>query len=476
MVANIAEILKDSFASLSQSMSEGFDNLGQMFQGSPSACMSHESRLIDDLSSVDSEVSEVEEPAAKRPKSDEAGQSTENELILGQLEKDFDLAEHKVAEINTNLAAIVSKLLKEKTEEDKLTEIEKRYPAPKNCDRLAETRVNLAIWNNLSEKARTADIKLQKVQKSFVKGATAVVSVVNNLITASGMPSKNEVVNNLMDGMLLLANANMELNVRRREALRPELHASYRYLCAPSNPISSELFGDDLPKAVKDITDTNRITSKLQRDKKESYRRGRQPERLDKFQRKRNYSGAKKLPSPLPTQGGREEESPEAPALNPKSTQHPNSEVSAAHDVCIKVAGRLKCFLSEWKLITTDPKILDMVQHCHLEFTELPSQHYNLPPVGFNTRGAKIIDDEIKTLLNKGVIEEAQPSQHQVISSIFLRKKKNGSYRMILNLKGLNEFIEYKHFKMESVAFAVQLMSKNCYMASMTVWMGLTDN
>ena len=98
-----------------------------------------------------------------------------------------------------------------------------------------------------------------------------MASVVNDLITAPGMPSKNEVVNNLMDGVLLLANANMELNVRRREALRPELHASYRYHCAPSNPISSELFGDDLPKAVKDITDTNRITSKLQRDKKESY-------------------------------------------------------------------------------------------------------------------------------------------------------------------------------------------------------------
>ena len=97
------------------------------------------------------------------------------------------------------------------------------------------------------EKAHTADIKLQKVQKSLVKRATAVVSVVNNLITASGMPSKNELVNNLMDGVLLLANANMEQSVRQREALRPELYASYRYLCAPSNPISSILFGDDLP-------------------------------------------------------------------------------------------------------------------------------------------------------------------------------------------------------------------------------------
>ena len=148
--------------------------------------------MLDDLSSADSDTSEVEEPAAKRPKSDEAGQSTENELILGQLEKDFDFAEHKGAEINPNLAAIVSKLLKEKTEEDKLTEIKKRYPAPKNCERLAETRVNLPIWNNLSEQARSADIKLQKVQKSLVKRATAVVSVVNNLITAPGCPQNTK--------------------------------------------------------------------------------------------------------------------------------------------------------------------------------------------------------------------------------------------------------------------------------------------
>lgn len=46
-----------------------------------------------------------------------------------------------------------------------------------------------------------------------------------------------------------------------------------------------------------------------------------------------------------------------------------------------------------------DIKILDMVQHCLLEFIEVPSQHYNLPPIRFNPREAKIIDDEIKTLL-----------------------------------------------------------------------------
>ena len=52
MVASIAEILKDSFAGLSQSMSEGFDNLGQMFQGTRSACVSQESRFSDDLTEL----------------------------------------------------------------------------------------------------------------------------------------------------------------------------------------------------------------------------------------------------------------------------------------------------------------------------------------------------------------------------------------------------------------------------------------
>ena len=135
---------------------------------------------------------------------------------------------------------------------------------------LAETRVNLPIWNNLSERARTSDLKFQKVQKYLIKGTTAVVQVVNDLISKPDMPSKGQLVNQLMDGVLLMANSNTELNLRCREALKPELRTSYRYLCAPSNPITTELFGDDLPKAVKDITHTNRITSKLSRETKQS--------------------------------------------------------------------------------------------------------------------------------------------------------------------------------------------------------------
>ena len=119
-----------------------------------------------------------------------------------------------------------------------------------------------------------------------------------------------------------------------------------------------------------------------------------------------------------------------------------------------------------WQKLTSDSKILDMVQHCHLEFTETPVQKCYIPSKKFSSNEAELVKLEIQSLLKKGVIEKATPCDTQFVSSIFLRKKKNGSYRMILNLKGLNEYIEYVHFKMESLTCAIELMRKNCYMAS----------
>ena len=44
--------------------------------------------------------------------------------------------------------------------------------------------------------------------------------------------------------------------------------------------------------------------------------------------------------------------------------------------------------------------------------------------------------------------------------------KKDGSKWMILNLKRLNKFVEYKHFKMESLQNVLELIRPGFYMAS----------
>lgn len=52
------------------------------------------------------------------------------------------------------------------------------------------------------------------------------------------------------------------------------------------------------------------------------------------------------------------------------------------------------------------------------------------------------------------------------MSPIFVLPKKDGTYRRILNLKGLNEHVEYHHFKMDTYGYAVRLVMPGCYMAS----------
>ena len=52
------------------------------------------------------------------------------------------------------------------------------------------------------------------------------------------------------------------------------------------------------------------------------------------------------------------------------------------------------------------------------------------------------------------------------MSNIFTREKSDGSLRIILDLTELNEFITYTHFKMDNLQTAINLLSPDCYMAS----------
>jgi len=100
-----------------------------------------------------------------------------------------------------------------------------------------------------------------------------------------------------------------------------------------------------------------------------------------------------------------------------------------------------------------------------LEFSELPIQ-INYRETKLNSKESCVLDNEISKLLVKGVIERASHCDEEYISTIFLVLKKNGKYRMILNLSQLNESIEYVHFKMERLLSALRVMTPNCFMGS----------
>ena len=59
--------------------------------------------------------------------------------------------------------------------------------------------------------------------------------------------------------------------------------------------------------------------------------------------------------------------------------------------------------------------------------------------------------------------------QMNTFLQFLLYRKKNGEYRMILNLKELNKSIPYYHFNMETFESALKLVKPNCYFASVDV-------
>ena len=129
-------------------------------------------------------------------------------------------------------------------------------------------------------------------------------------------------------------------------------------------------------------------------------------------------------------------------------------------------AGRLSAFSDSWKTITHDKNILSTVKGLSIEFIDLPKQTFIPREYKHTEEELSYLDLEIEKLLKKGIIEKAVWESDQYVSNIFLRDKKDGTYRMILNLSKLNESVEYHKFKMDTFVSAVSLITPNCYMAS----------
>jgi hypothetical protein len=131
------------------------------------------------------------------------------------------------------------------------------------------------------------------------------------------------------------------------------------------------------------------------------------------------------------------------------------------------VGGRLKSCISQWYKYTSDASILEAVQGYKLEFIDSPPIQMVKPqPYKLSEVEKCAIDAEIMSLLKKQVIEPTIPEPGDFWSNIFSRPKKDGGKRMILDLSKLNQYLTYHHFKMDTFEVAKQLISPDCYMAS----------
>ena len=126
------------------------------------------------------------------------------------------------------------------------------------------------------------------------------------------------------------------------------------------------------------------------------------------------------------------------------------------------VAGNVKNFIENWTEITSDSIILDIVENgLKIDFLNIPG-NLKVPQIPHCVSEQEVINTEI---LYKVLVESSRKSG-DFISTVFTRKKKSGTFRFILNLKYLNNFVVYKHFKMESILDVFKIIKKDVWMAS----------
>lgn len=125
----------------------------------------------------------------------------------------------------------------------------------------------------------------------------------------------------------------------------------------------------------------------------------------------------------------------------------------------VPVGGRLRLFRSRWNHLTQDSKILDMLRGIKIPFKSDPLPRRGPLELNMPEAHKHYIDSEIQLLLLKRVIVEVPPSHNQYLSCIFLCEKKDGGFRLILDLSVFNLSVNAPHFKLESLQKALSLIT-----------------
>ena len=130
-------------------------------------------------------------------------------------------------------------------------------------------------------------------------------------------------------------------------------------------------------------------------------------------------------------------------------------------------AGRLTLHYHNWVCITQNSFILNIIKYgLKLNFSSPPPM-LSLSPFPFSPSQALAISNEVSTLLSKTAIAVIDPDPDQCVNQIFpVPKKDSGDYRVILNLKILNEYIHKSKFKLEGYSIIINMICRGDFMCS----------
>ena len=127
------------------------------------------------------------------------------------------------------------------------------------------------------------------------------------------------------------------------------------------------------------------------------------------------------------------------------------------------LSGRLKYFLKNWEKVTNNSTILSIVKGYSIDFVETPYQPRTAIKAKLNQVEEKPVLQEVKEMMEKDAIRQEIHCKDQFVSHLFLVSKKDGGQRPVIDVKELNTFIPYKHFKMEGLHLLKEILEQCDY-------------
>ena len=131
------------------------------------------------------------------------------------------------------------------------------------------------------------------------------------------------------------------------------------------------------------------------------------------------------------------------------------------------IAGNIRNYLAQWKALTQDQWIHQVVEGYQIEFSSAPPVDNACPMYKMDKPRLEALDQEILDLLNKGAVENVESGELGFASPMFVVPKKGGKWRPIINLKFLNQFVEKLHFKMEDIKNLKDILQEGDQMAKL---------
>ena len=139
-----------------------------------------------------------------------------------------------------------------------------------------------------------------------------------------------------------------------------------------------------------------------------------------------------------------------------------HSNVSTTYSV----VGKLKLYTEKWHQITNDPWVLEAISGYKIHFDSPPDQFKIPNEIPFSRDQFLLVDNEVQELLSKGAIVPWESECGEFILTLFIVPKKNGKFRPVINLRYLNQFVHYDHFKQETFKVVLNLIQENDFFTS----------